>query len=258
MASALAGGLSSGGLEGGAALFVVDHFPATANAFAERFGATTLDSVVALAQTCDVVFLCVKPCDVVSALPPQMQEALANKLLISVVAGCTLDTLTHLAGSKCQICRSMPNTAAAVRQSATAVCFSPNCMAANKTIAMSAFGVVGEVFDLPEKMFHAVVGVSGSGPAYACLLIEAMSDGGVAAGLSRSVATRLAALAVRGAAALVLETEQHPAELREKISSPSGTTIAALAKMEAGAVRYHVGAAVQAAAIRSMELSEGK
>ena len=258
MASALAGGLSSGGLEGGAKLFVVDHYPATKQAFAKRFDATALDAAVELADKCDVVFLCVKPCDVSSALPPEIQDALANKLLISVVAGCTLDTLRELVGRNCQICRSMPNTAAAVLQSATAVCFSENCSETNRALAKDAFGVVGEVFDLPEKMFHAVVGVSGSGPAYACLLIEAMSDGGVAAGLSRAVATRLAALAVRGAAALVLETNQHPAELREKISSPSGTTIAALAKMEAGAVRYHVGSAVEAAAARSMELSEGK
>lgn len=258
IASALAGGFLAGGFEGGVQLGVVDRFPASAARFAERFGAKVFVGVAEMARECDMVFLCVKPGDVAGALAQEQREVLAGKLLVSVVAGLPLARLVELAGEGCRVCRSMPNTAAEVRLSATAACFSPNCTEDDKRLVMSAFGAVGEAMELPEKFFDAVVGVSGSGPAYACLLIEAMSDGAVAAGLPRDAATRLAALAVRGAAALVLETGRHPAELREKISSPAGTTIAALAELEAGAVRYHVSAAVQAAAGRSAELSSQK
>lgn len=254
IASALAGGLRA--TEAGAAfeMAVCDRYPATAAAFGQRFEARECASPAALFQSAQAIFLCVKPQDVISALQEVPSVDWSERLIISVAAGIPLAKLTALLGDEARICRAMPNTAAEVRRSATAVCFTENCNAENRRQARELFAAVGEVMEIPEKLFDAVVGVSGSGPAYACLLIEAMSDGGVAAGLPRSEATRLAALAVGGAAELILSSGRHPAELREKISSPAGTTIAALQVLESGAVRAHTSAAVLAAARRSAEL----
>lgn len=257
IASALAGGFLAGQLVRPEEVLVTDRFPDYADAFAARFGGTTVKSSAELAASADLIFLCVKPGDVAGVFDDGLQKSLKGKLLVSVVAGLTLDHLRLHAGEQCHLCRSMPNTAAEVRQSATVVCFSANTTDAEKATVRKAFSTVGAVRELPEKYFDAVVGVSGSGPAYACLLIEAMSDGGVAAGLPREVATELAAQAVQGAATLVLESGRHPAILRERISSPGGTTMAALEQLESGAVRYHISAAVQAAANRSRELSAG-
>jgi pyrroline-5-carboxylate reductase len=255
IARALAGGFLAGGAATRDHLLVVDRYPAAAEAFAQKTGARIAADGAELARAADVIFLCVKPQDVAGALTPELHSAWGGKLLVSVVAGLPLARLVELAGAEAAICRSMPNTAAEVRLSATAVCFTPTCTAEQISLVEKLFGTVGEVFSLPEKLFDAVVGVSGSGPAYACLVIEAMSDGGVAAGLPRETATRLAALAVQGAAALTLQTGVPPAELREKISSPGGTTIAALQVLEAGATRARFSAAVRAAARRSSELA---
>ncbi len=257
IASALAGGFCSSGEVAGEHLLVFDRIPESSKGFSSRFGAAVCKEAVELVSGSDVIFLCVKPNDAASVFSADLQKTLKGKLLVSVAAGLTLDFLAEHAGSECKICRAMPNTGAEIRQSATAICFTENVPAADRGLLNRLFASVGMVFDLPEKQFDAVVGVSGSGPAYACVLIEAMSDGGVKAGLPREIATRLAAMAVQGAAGLVLETGKHPAELREKISSPAGTTIAALQVMEQGGVRFHVSRAVEAAAARSKELSCG-
>ena len=257
IASALAKGFVAAGCATGSELQVLDRFPASAERFSSLTGAKVASSTKELLKNSGIIFLCVKPNDVASALPPELRGLLPGKLLISVAAGIPLSFLAELAGSECEVCRSMPNTAAEIALSCTAVCFTPNTTSEHKEATTRLFSSVGEVFDLPEKHFDAVVGVGGSGPAYACLLIEAMADGGVQAGLPRETALRMAALAVRGAAGLVLETGAHPAVLREKISSPGGTTIAALNVLEKGAVRHHAASAVIAAAQRSAELSAG-
>lgn len=255
IASALAGGLLAARSVEATHLAVCDALPEQTRRFAEKFGARAVNSPEELADRCQVVLLCVKPNDAATALA-SMKQALQGKLLISVAAGLSVDWLSQHTGTKVKICRAMPNTAAEIRQSVTALCFSENATAEDREVAREAFAAVGEVFLLEEKFFDAVVGVSGSGPAYACLLIEAMSEGATRAGLPREVATRLAALAVRGAAGLVVETSTHPALLREAISSPGGTTLAGLAELEKGGLRYHGAEAVLAAARRSAELAE--
>lgn len=254
IATALASGFIKSGKVTAGRLFVLDRFPETTRRFCETTGAQEAKNLDQLLQECSAIFLCVKPNDVAAALPESSRALLSGKLLISVAAGINLKTLCALTGPECRVCRSMPNTAAQVSDSCTAVCFSENTPQEARELAIELFSSVGEVFDLPEKFFDAVVGVSGSGPAYACLLIEAMADGGVREGLPRDTALRMAALAVRGAAAMVLQTGTHPAILREKISSPGGTTIAALDVLEKGAVRHHAANAVTAATARSKEL----
>jgi len=254
MASALAGGLRTAQWKD-LPFAVLDRYPESAARFAERFDAGICVSASELISACDLVFLCVKPQDVSSALTPDLIPALKDKILVSVVAGLTLETLANHTGPDCRLCRSMPNTAAEVARAVTVVCFSDNTGEEERREIKEAFATVGRSLELEEKYFDAVVAVSGSGPAYACLLIEAMTSGGVEAGLPPAVAGELAAHAVAGAAALILQTGRAPEEIRHKISSPGGTTLAALEVMENGMVRHHIQSAVKAAAARSRELS---
>jgi pyrroline-5-carboxylate reductase len=255
IATALATGFIAAGFCKSGDLAVFDRQPDHASTFAVRTGARISPSTTDLAATSKVLFLCVKPGDVESALAPVRSKLDPEKLLVSVAAGISLAQLDEATGGHKKICRAMPNTAAEVRLAATALCFSEGVSVEEQEFLRDAFNAVGEAFFIQESLFDAVVGVSGSGPAYAFLLIEAMAEGATAAGLPRSTALRLAALAVRGAAELVVETNRHPALLREMVSSPGGTTLAGLQQLEEGAVRAHVARAVRAAAQRSAELS---
>ncbi len=257
MASALAKGMLAAGAAQPGQITIYDTSPSQNQRLAAAAGGLRVASSAAeLARACDVLFLCVKPQDAAAALA-STEEDFSEKVLVSIAAGLTLAWLQERTSPLAKLCRAMPNTAAEVRHSATAVCFTETVSPAEHAQVIAAFAAVGEVFELAEKHFDAVIGVSGSGPAYACLLVEAMSDGGTQAGLPRDVATRLAALTLKGAASLMLETGAHPALLREAVSSPGGTTLAALAKLEAGAVRHHIASAVMAAAQRSRELAGG-
>jgi pyrroline-5-carboxylate reductase len=151
----------------------------------------------------------------------------------------------------------MPNTPALVGASATAYALGTAATAADAALAHKIFSSVGLAFALKEAMLDAVTGLSGSGPAYAYLMIEALSDGGVAAGLPRDVATKLAAQTLLGSAKMVLETGLHPAALKDMVTSPGGTTIEGLHELEKGKVRGVLISAVRAATEKSRKLGQG-
>jgi pyrroline-5-carboxylate reductase len=201
----------------------------------------------------DTVVLCVKPSDATKALG-EAGSALDGRLLISVVTGLKIATLRQ-AAPNCRIVRAMPNTAAMVGRSATAIAVGGEISRDDAATAERIFSSVGEVFPVAEDQLDAVTGLSGSGPAFVYLVMEALSDGGVAAGLSRKLAQDLAIQTVAGAAEMATSTKEHPALLREMVTSPGGTTIAGLAVLESGAVRSAFIGAVKAAAARSKELS---
>jgi len=211
---------------------------------------TSNAEAVALAST---IILCVKPADVAGALG-QAGGGLEGKLVISIVAGLSIDSLAGMA-PKSRIVRAMPNTAAMVGRAATAFACGTSTTADDKATAEAVFSSIGAVFPVEEKMLNAVTGLSGSGPAYIYLVIEALSDGGVACGLSRKLALDLAVQTVIGAAEMVAETSEHPAVLREMVTSPAGTTMAGLRELEARGVRSAFLEAVSAAADRAQELS---
>lgn len=207
----------------------------------------------AAAAKAEVLVLCVKPQDAAKALK-QTGEAVKNKLLISIAAGLSLESLqNHASGAR--IVRAMPNTAAIVGRSATAYAFSPDTTAQDRELAELVFSSIGEVYPVQEKLLDAVTGLSGSGPAYVFLMIEALSDGGVACGLPRKLSQDLAIQTVLGAAELAKETSEHPAVLREMVTSPGGTTAAALAELESRGARAAFLEAVRAAERRSRELA---
>lgn len=201
----------------------------------------------------DIIMLCVKPEDALHALAEAGRE-LEGKLLISIVAGITIDSLQEAAGPDCRVVRVMPNTAVLVQKGASAYATGTGVTDDDIAVVEQIFTSVGRAFEVKESALDAVTGLSGSGPAYVYLFIEALSDGGVLMGLPRDLATKLAVQTVAGAAEMVAETVMHPAMLREMVTSPGGTTIAGLAELERGGVRVAVMEAVRAAAERAAEL----
>jgi pyrroline-5-carboxylate reductase len=197
------------------------------------------------------------------AVKPQVLEGISMGLaphttphhhLISIAAGIPLAKLTQWFRTE-RITRVMPNTPCQCLQGASGIAHGAGVGTEDREWTDSVFRSVGTVVHVTDEQLHAVTGVSGSGPAYVLLLIEALSDGGVAAGLSREVSLQLATQTVLGAATMVQQTGVHPAVLREQVTSPAGTTIEALKVLEKGGVRSTVIEAVLAATNRSKELA---
>ena len=220
-----------------------------AEATAVRAAASNAEAVA----EADTVLLCVKPRDALRAME-EAGEALEGRLLLSVVTGLKISALCE-AGAGCRVIRAMPNTAAMVGRSATAIAADKGATREDIETAERIFGAVGEVFSVAEDALDAVTGLSGSGPAFVYLVMEALADGGLAAGLPRALALDLAIQTIAGAAEMAASTKEHPALLREMVASPGGTTIAGLAVLEGAAVRSAFINAVTAATARSKELS---
>jgi pyrroline-5-carboxylate reductase len=204
-----------------------------------------------------VVLIAVKP-DQVRAVLEELREELDRKhLLISIAAGVTLARIQEAVPPGTRLIRVMPNTPALVGSSATAFALGESASAKDGELAEKLFSAVGVAFAVKEALLDAVTGLSGSGPAYGYVIIEALSDGGVAAGLSREVATRLAAQTLLGSARMVLETGLHPGALKDMVASPGGTTIEGLHELEKGKLRGTLMNAVRAAAEKAKRMGQG-
>jgi pyrroline-5-carboxylate reductase len=252
MASALLEGILRAGIASAEDVLLTDKFPAAAEELARRTGTRALPSNLELAAEADTLILCVKPGDV----PEALREAgdLGGKLLVSIAAGVPLRRLKQCASGAPRLIRVMPNTPALIGQGAAAFSAGEGATEEDMAVADRIFGAIGIVVRVKEELLDAVTGLSGSGPAFVYTVIEALADGGVLMGLPRDVALRLAAQTVRGAAAMVLETGMHPAQLRDQVASPGGTTIAGLEALEDAGLRAALIGAVRAAAERSGEL----
>jgi pyrroline-5-carboxylate reductase len=202
-----------------------------------------------------VLVLAIKPQHMAHALAHLRPVVTADHLIISIAAGVSLATLEDGLGKDRRLVRVMPNTPALVGAGAAAYCLGPSVRDGDEAIVLACLNAVGRAFALPETLLDAVTGLSGSGPAFVFVIIEALSDGGVRVGLPRDVATALAAQTVLGAARLVLETGQHPGPLKDQVASPGGTTIAGLHALERGGLRAALIDAVEAATRRSAELA---
>ncbi len=218
---------------------------------AKETGIRAAKSNADVAQEAELIILAVKPWDVATALQ-SCDNALSDKPVVSIVTGKSAESLQALSGAR--IVRAMPNTGAMAGVSTTALAPGPSATPTDLDQARRIFEAIGSVIEIKESLFNAVVGVSGSGPAYIYLVIEALSDGGVAVGLPRPVALNLAIQTVRGAAAMAEQTGLHPALLREMVTSPAGTTAAALGVLEEERVRAAFIRAVRTAKERSEEL----
>jgi pyrroline-5-carboxylate reductase len=226
-------------------------------AFGRETGAKITTSNVEVAKFANVLVLATKP-DQVAAVLKEVRGSLEKKhLLISIAAGVPLAKLEGGLAAKSRVIRVMPNTPALIGASATAYALGKSASAEDGALAQKLFSAVGIAFPVKEALLDAVTGLSGSGPAYIYLMIEALSDGGVAAGLPRDIATKLAAQTMLGSARMVLETGQHPGVLKDMVTSPGGTTIEGLHELEKGKVRGSLMNAVRAAAEKSRRLGQG-
>jgi pyrroline-5-carboxylate reductase len=204
----------------------------------------------------DVVLLCVKP-QVMDKLLEEIAPATGSgKLVISIAAGVTLARIEKALTANPRAVRVMPNTPALVLAGAAALAAGKNATTDDLAVAQSIFNSVGRAVVVEEKLMDAVTGLSGSGPAYVFMIIDALSDAGVKAGLPRQLALELAAQTVYGSAKMVLETKEHPGKLRDMVTSPGGTTIEGLHALEKGKLRATLMNAVEAATARSRELGK--
>lgn len=253
MATALARGLTTAGVASPESIWAADPFAAARDHFAAEVpGSQVGASNAEVAATCDLLVLAVKPryaCEVLREVATDIE----GKLVVSLAAGVRSADLAAAAPAA-RVVRVMPNTPALVGEGASAYALGPGATAEDAQATEQLLAAVGVVACVDESLLDAVTAVSGSGPAYAFVIIEALADGGVQQGLPRDVALRLAAQTLRGAATLVLAGE-HPAVLKDRVASPGGTTIAGLAELEQHGVRAGCIGAVAAAARRSRELS---
>jgi pyrroline-5-carboxylate reductase len=254
MARALAQGFVSANLTPADRIVACDPVPGAAESFTKVVpGSRLLPSNLAAAREADVVFLAVKPQSMNAVFAELAGNLSTDKLIVSIAAGITLARLCD--GLKTdRVIRVMPNTPALIGQGAAAYALGPGATQSDGQLVGRLLGAVGRAFAVDEKLLDAVTGLSGSGPAFVYVMIEALSDGGVKMGLPRDIATALAAQTVRGAAEMVLTSGEHPAALKDKVASPGGTTIAGLAALEDRGLRAALIAAVEAATHRSQEL----
>lgn len=258
MATALGLGLCQSGFTTPDYLSASDVIPAALEQFAEKTGGTPLPTNRSVAERADILILAVKPQQftaVLAELAPQIEP---RHLIISIAAGIPLSALARSLGADRRLVRVMPNTPCLVGESASAYCTGGTATPEDQQLVARLLSAVGLAVPLPESMLDAVTGLSGSGPAYVCLMIEALADGGVKVGLPRDVALKLAAQTVLGTARMVLETLQHPGQLKDAVASPGGTTIAGLHALERHGVRGALMDAVEAATNRSRELGQSK
>ena len=254
MATALVKGAISSGVVSAENVIGVARSESSRSKFSEITGARNSSDIAEVVRESDVLMLATKPHDIATILKAGEMEKFPDKLLLSVAAGVTLETMDGITGHKCRIVRSMPNTPSLVGKGATAFCMGERCDDSDREIVNSILSAVGLAVEVPEKIMNAVTGVSGSGPAYIYLVIEAMADGGVRAGLPRAEAIKLAAQTVSGAAEMVLSTGEHPGVLKDMVTSPGGTTITGVATLESHGIRSAFIEAVGAAAARADEL----
>jgi len=257
MGEALIKGLLSTSLLQPGQVSVFDVAPARLDYLEGTYGVQLSQGIPALAADSTVIILAVKP-QIMSAVLKELHSSISpGQLVISIAAGIPMATLAKGLPEGLPIVRVMPNTPALVLEGASALSRGPHVTDQQMQMALALFRAVGKAMEVEEKWMDTVTGLSGSGPAYVLLLIEALIDGGVLMGLPRPVARELVLQTMLGTVKMAQETGKHPAELKDMITSPGGTTIRGLAVMEEQNVRGALIRAVEAATLRSRELGKG-
>jgi pyrroline-5-carboxylate reductase len=259
MGEALLRGILASGVASPGALIGSDKDRARLDRLASELGFIAARDNSSLAGEAQVVILAVKPADISQVLEEIGAALRPDQTLVSIAAGVRLDSIRKKLGpARLPLIRVMPNTPCLVGAGMSALAPAPGVPREATEQVQAIFASVGETLLVEEELMDAVTGLSGSGPAYVFLVIEALADGGVAAGLPRAAAEKLAAQTVLGAAKLVLESGRHPASLKDAVASPGGTTIAGLAALEEAGLRAALIKAVVVAAARSRQLGEAK
>ncbi|MCG3116776.1 MAG: pyrroline-5-carboxylate reductase [Candidatus Manganitrophus sp. SA1] len=257
MAEAIMKGVLAAGLFKAGDLLASDTSEARLKSIHQKYGIRTTRNNREAVREGDLVILGVKPLGVDGVLA-EIKSELKEKVLVSVAAGVPLARLAAGLEREAKIIRAMPNAPALVQAGATVLAPGKGVEQETLDLVLQIFDSIGKSWILEERYLDAVTGLSGSGPAFVFVMIEAMADGGVKSGLSREVALALAVQTVLGAAQMALQTGDHPARLKDFVASPGGTTIAGLHKLEEGKVRSAFISAVEAATRRSEELGKAK
>ena len=255
MGQALLGGLLESQAIAPAQVSVHNRRPERTATVAERFGVRAASDNVDCVREADIVLLGVKPQILLSILD-ELRGHLNDPLVVSIAAGISTAQIEEALGHRARVVRAMPNTPALIKQGATAI--SPGVHATEQDLEMAEaiLGPTGHVARVDEALLDAVTGLSGSGPAYVFLIIEAFADAGVKVGLSREIALDLAVQTIQGAARMLQETKMHPGQLKDMVTSPGGTAIAGLHTLEEGGMRTTIMNAVEAATQRAKELGQ--
>ncbi len=237
-------------------LVVTERRPERVAELTAKYGVRVLDNVEA-AATAETLVLVVKPQDMGALLDEIAPHVRPGDLVVSLAAGITSDFLESRLPEGSSVVRVMPNTAALVDEGMAAISPGRHCTTAHLAVAAELLRSCGKVVEVPEKLQDAVTAISGSGPAYIFYVVEAMIEAGVVLGMPRTTATQLVVQTLYGAATMIKETGQHPTVLREQVTSPGGTTAAALRQLDDHKVRAAFITAMEAAAARSHELASG-
>ncbi len=254
MGTAFAEGVLSAGVVKKSKLTLADVDYSALRKAEESLGVGTTTSNSTAVESADVVILAVKPGLVRTVLYEVRDELDSDKLLISIAAGVKIADIEFAVPPETPVIRAMPNTACRIRQGAIGFSRGASALDKHAELARLIFNSVGIAFEVPERLLNAVTGLSGSGPAYVFVIIEALSDAGVRVGLPRDISLKLAAQTVSGAARMLLELNEHPGRLKDQVTSPGGTTIAGLDALERAGFRSALIEAVKAATARADEL----
>jgi pyrroline-5-carboxylate reductase len=257
MGEALVGGLISSASSKPQNIICTDVREAKLKTIQEEYGVRTTPKNLEAVADADIIIYAVKPQIMAAVLNETAEKLDMSKLIISIAAGVPMEAIESCLNKKLRLIRVMPNIAAAVKEAATAVAAGKNATEEDIKLAMTVFNSIGRTVFIPENyLMDAITGLSGSGPAYIFLIVEALADAGVKVGLSRQEALFLSAQTVLGAAKMLIETREHPGQLRDRVTSPGGTAIAGLATLEQGGLRTTLINAVEVATNRSKELGE--
>lgn len=234
-----------------------DIFPETLEHIHRKYGVLTTTSNIEVCEKSEIIIYATKPQILGSVLKETAPALDKSKLVISIAAGVPLAAIAAGLKKELRLIRSMPNICAFVKESATAICAGQFVQEGDVEMARAVFDSVGKTVFIQENiLMDAFTGLSGSGPAYIFTIVDAMADAGVKMGLSRKDSLFLSTQTVLGAARLLLESREHPGQLKDRVASPGGTAIAGIHTLEQGGLRTTLINAVEAATKRSMELGE--
>jgi pyrroline-5-carboxylate reductase len=256
MGEALIHGLLHGHLCRPEQIICSDVRPERLKAIREASGVRGTSHNVEVVKQADIIILSVKPQIMKQVIEEITKYLDLSKLIISIAAGVPLETIESCAQKELKLVRVMPNICVSVREGASAIAAGKHIHKEDLMIAKAIFDSVGKSLFIEENLLDAVTGLSGSGPAYIFLMIDALADAGVKVGLSRSDSLILASQTVLGAAKMLIETGEHPGKLKDMVTSPGGTAIAGLHTLEEGGVRTTLINAVEVATQRSKALGE--
>ncbi|MDO9535538.1 MAG: pyrroline-5-carboxylate reductase [Bacillota bacterium] len=256
MGTALLEGIVSNKLEKPEDVILFDKDPFKTQALNQKLGVNIADELHSLCSKAKVIFLCVKPQDMKKLLLHIKPFIHSEHLLISVAAGLSISFFEEHLNNPLKIIRIMPNTPCIVGEGMSVISKGKNVSPDEENYVVTLIESLGKVVSVEENLLSAVTGLSGSGPAYVFMVIEALADGGVEMGLTREMSFLLSAQTVLGAAKMFLETGEHPALMKNKVTSPGGTTSAGLLALEEGAVRASLIKAVMESAKKAQEMEK--